>query len=412
FPGPVQLSATGVPAGVTATFDPTTLDFHTGAPTQTSTLTLTATPNAQVAPATITVHARNGALDQTASVSVHGSCVSYDVQVNSIQVTQGVQTLNLRPRDPQNPSAPVDYRAAFNPTASQDTARLVRGGITVARVFASATLAPPGGVQAVDAELHAYRDDTGQELYGSPLKPMNGPRKLFTGDDLTADEANPDGAYTFTLPVEWTRVGSITLKAVLLPPSPQIGCRTELCRIDNTFTLGHVPFFETQQIAILPIAMTVQGAPPLPPPPSVFATALNVTPVDLLVAPDYAGFIDITDLKGIQDGDKQGAAVLARLDDFDCDNTVGSSVFHIGVNALNGRDFTHSHYVGNCQALEFIYWKTDATVDLGGPLLHVTHELFHVLGRPHAGNADACYSEPEQKGESWPPDGWGRLQSV
>src|SRR5205085_12037572 len=28
FPGPVQLSATGVPAGVTATFDPTTLDFH------------------------------------------------------------------------------------------------------------------------------------------------------------------------------------------------------------------------------------------------------------------------------------------------------------------------------------------------------------------------------------------------
>jgi aminopeptidase S len=77
FSGAVSLSATGLPAGVTASFNPSTTN---GSPT-TSTLTLTASSTATTGTATVTITGVSGSLAHTTTVSLTVNPTSTSVQL-------------------------------------------------------------------------------------------------------------------------------------------------------------------------------------------------------------------------------------------------------------------------------------------------------------------------------------------
>lgn len=93
--GPVQLSATGLPAGVTATFDPATVSSNRA---QIVTMTVAASPSAGPGYTVTTVHGSPQA--PSAGTQAHTALLRVLVQTHlvaylkGIEITQGVQTIN------------------------------------------------------------------------------------------------------------------------------------------------------------------------------------------------------------------------------------------------------------------------------------------------------------------------------
>jgi hypothetical protein len=458
FPGPVTLSVSGLPPGVSGSFAPTQVTFPNGAAGQTVALKLTAPATGEaLLRRTATIHASAPPLiERTATFMVGGACpLPYDARVTSLQITQGVQSPFLPVRDPAHPPSVTAYSEIPN------AAMLRGGGPTVVRVYADLAFGPAGGVPSIPAVLAGWtHNGVGGivPLPGSPLLPTSGARLLQPGGPsaTVAEEDKETGAYTFTLPPSWTH-GEIGISAQLQPSQAaptRIGntatangaafgqpsmapCQSVPCLQNDTMSLTRIPFYEARAVSIVPVQMTVDNTP-LQDPASVFSWARLVTPLNVVVKP-YAGTVDITDLSDtfkhcnanaiaipdqtarlnelIKCSAQANTAVGDRFDTWVCDHSAPDSDpssahpgWDIGVNTgvgrgrTNRRDYCWSNGIGNTI-------ESDAVVDLNRPLTSVAHEFFHLLGRPHASGCNGGGANG-QIAESWPPDEMGFTQSI
>jgi hypothetical protein len=413
FPGPVNLTVTGLSGGVQASFAPPLATFPNGAAGEQIALVLTAPPTGFAVPnQTLTVHANApGLAERTATITAHGTCPAvYDIRITSMQITQGAQSTFLPDRYPANPSAPFAYADIPN------RASLIREGTTVVRVYANASIAPSNGVPGVTAELRAYNYDRfGRPVLipGGPLLPISPPRRLKVGpaSATMAEEVSDVDAFSFILPPSWVR-GEMMIGVRLIGPSPGQTvqslrqCEEAACVTNDAFAIGHIPITAPRTFTIEPVAMTVGGDPALPSAASVFDQARKLTPLKVVVKP-YVATIDISDLSGLAAGsDEANSAVLDRLDDWHCDNEPSSGTFAIGVNSDLARGVKHTNVCfWNFSAPE------NAVVTWKRPLTSVAHEWGHLLGRRHASPGCGGGANGEVA-EAWPPDEMGFLQSI
>jgi hypothetical protein len=414
FTDPVNLSVSGLPSGVSASFSPAMLTFPGGAAAQTSTLTMQAQQSGvAIPPSNVTVNATSpGHPSSSTTLTVHGTCpAAFDVQVQSVQATQGIQTTYLPQPVFSGFRGAFYYYDPFTSPLGDSVAHLEAGGKTIVRVFADARFAPPGGVPNVDAELYGTTAD-GAPLPGSPLLPDWGPRRLQQGPDVPTDAvvASPGGAYTFTLPDSWTHDLFITLRAVVNPPQPGTTavsvreCATPACQANNSFELRDVHFNAAPEVGILPILFHINGRADPTDVGAVFDELLNLTPLHVDILP-YQATIDASDIaaKYSDQSDQANYAVLDRVDNWDDDNCCFANGYTIGVNVSLARGVEHTHYDWGDAA-----FLKDAVVDSNRPLTSVPHEFFHILGLPHAGHCDPANADDSD----WPPDQKGYIQGV
>jgi hypothetical protein len=447
FPGPVSLSVTGLPPGVQAAFNPTEVTFPNGVFAQAVTLTLTAPVTGfTVFSRTATIHATAPPFtEEDTTFKVGGTCApKFDPEVLSMQITQGTQLPVLPQRNPSNPGAPIPYVTigqAATPGTQQALANLAAFKSTVVRVYADLRYGPASGI-LVPAELKGYSYDSSGDLVslpGSPLLPMTTPGKLTPGlsgfgPDFLQD--NYTGVYTFVLPSSWER-GKVELEADLLPaqsdqlpplkvqatahtaalpgqPPAWAPCTTSACQIDNKFAIGEIPFFYTFPFEIRPLAMIVTNPydATLPDPNTVFQWARVVTPIPLIVEP-YADTIDIGDQVGKGNSSLQVTAeLLDRVRHYVCNHGEPAHGADVGI---EHNDIRSAKANGTCWQELGLDTHDFAFVNAPEPLTSVTHELFHLLGRPHASAGCGAAVLPgggTQSAEPWPPDQNGFLQSV
>jgi hypothetical protein len=418
FNGQLHLSVAGLPAGVQATFSPSSqLTFPTGEGQTTAELNLIAPANGQTLPTqTVTVSASDPPLhDQSATFTVGGACpLQYDPQVTSIQITQGVQSPFLPAQNyTTHPASVVSYSTIPN------AAELRSGGPTVVRVYADLAFGPSGGVANVPMVLGGYtHNEIGSvvPLPGTPLLPTASPSTLQIGPATAtaSEEGSETQVYTFTLPPSWTH-GQITLGGELEPTqTPTSGqgtalapCDTTACNMNDALTLANIPFYDTPTITLSPIDIQINGVSP-PDPSVVFQWARLITPLPLNVLP-YQGTIDASDIARTNSNGSDAAndAVSSRVDDWACDHGAPDLGWDIGVNTDLARGLTNPDDI--CWS-EFNGYM-DSVVSWGRPLTSVAHEFFHLLGRPHASDCNGGGSNG-QTAESWPPDQMGYTQSV
>ena len=419
FTGTVDLTVAGAAPGLGASLATSSVTFSGGSRSETVTLNLSLPPDGLARPSRITVTGSSpGFPSRFAAFDVGGACpIALDARVQSIQVNQGIQNAFL----PQNPGGrPFSYSDSFTGLdgwGDIPLAHLMAGRVTIVRVWANVSTAPPSGVPNVRAVLRG--EAQGRSLAEGPLLPVGGPRTLFAGPLPVSDVAagDPSGAYTFVLPDSWTRHDFLHLTAQILPPAPGSTtpsfseCAAPACTANNAFRLVNVKFNAPPPTAVLrPLAMVI-GTQVLPDPNTVFAPMRMVSPVPVAARP-YQAIIDIGDIAANPvafppGGDAANLAVASRVDDWE--NSNGTSDATVGVNgalssAVEGvaRGTKHSYY-------HFPRNHRNALVDLGRPLTSVVHEVFHLFDRPHA--------SPCQKGggiapgsELWPPDQQGFIQ--
>ena len=447
FPGPVTLSVTGVPGGVTASFAPNPATFPGNTLQQTVDLTLTAPRTGQTFfRRTATVHATaTGQQEQTTTFNVGGTCpLLFDPEVISMQITQGTQLPELPQRIANDPSAPIPYAsigALAKPNSLEGLATLAFDKPTFVRVYAHLKYGPASGL-VVPAELRGFREDSSghlQELPGSPIMPVATPGPLFTGlagSGLSFQDSYA-GTYEFALPSSWER-GRVELEAALLPsqagqsrpvaiaanataaavdataanlPGQPVyaPCTTSDCIADNHFTISQIPFRYTFGVTIRPLAM-IQTHPydaTLPDPDSTFSWARIVTPVPLTIEP-YATTIDIGDQLGKDNSHLQVTnELLDRVRSYECSNGKPSHGWDVGIEHDGIRSAKAS---GTCWQDLGTTTHDFAYVNAPQPLSSVAHELFHLFGRKHA--SPACGGQASGGSETWPPDQMGNLQSV
>lgn len=362
-----------------------------------------------------------------------------------MQITQGTQLPVLPARNPSSPGAPVSYTSigqSVVPGTQQALAKLAAFKTTVVRVYADLKYGPAGGV-TVPAVLKGFRYDSAGHavaLPGSPILPIASPSRLNTGLGAFGNaylQNNTTGVYTFTLPSSWER-GDVQLEADLLPTqssglptvnasvsaraaalpgeTPWAPCTTSDCLVDSRFTLSHIPFYYTFGFDIRPVAM-IQTNPydaTLPDPQSTFAWAQVVTPIPLTVEP-YAATINIGDQIGKSNSDGSVTVeLLNRMINYLCNHGEPDHGADIGIQH-NG--------IRSAQAVGNVCWQdlgldthSFAFVNQPQPLTSVTHELFHLLGLPHAspgcGAAVGLGGSGTQAAEDWPTDEVGYLQSI
>jgi len=132
FTGSVALSASGLPTGVTASFNPSST-------TGTSTLTLTASSTATTGPATVTITGTSGSLTHTTTVSLTVNATaqpnfSLSASPTSASVTQGSSVSDTITISPQNgftgsvalsaSGLPSGVTASFNPASATSSSTL------------------------------------------------------------------------------------------------------------------------------------------------------------------------------------------------------------------------------------------------------------------------------------------------
>jgi hypothetical protein len=448
FPGPVSLSVTGLPPGVQAAFTPTQATFPGGVLEQTVTLTVTAPANGLTSLSrTATIHAAAPPFaEQTATFKVGGTCgLQYDPEVLSMQITQGTQLPALPQRDPTNPGAPIPYTSigqAAAPGTQQALASLAAFKTTVVRVYADLRYGPASGL-AVPAVLNGYSYDSSGNLVplpGSPILPVSTPPGNLVvglGQRVPDLEDGYAGAYTFVLPSSWER-GKIKLEADLLPaqsgpvlaatagstartaalpgqPPTWAPCSSSACQIDSKFAISEIPFLYTFPFTIRPLAMinTNPYDATLPDPDTVFQWARIVTPIPLIVEP-YSGTIDIGDQIG--KSNSSGAVTVELLDRVRKWVCSHGEPAHGADYGIQHNDIRSAQGTGDCWQDLGTTTHTFAFGNAPEPLVSISHELFHLLGRPHAspgcGAAIGLGGSGTQAAEPWPTDQQGYLQSV
>ncbi len=340
---------------------------------------------------------------------------TFDLEVSGIEVTQGTQTLTARV------DAVRDLPAGG--VARYDGVTLQRGGRTVVRVYANAIQGPPGGLTGVPIVLRGFRN--GRPLQPGVLLPEGGPTVIVPrpGPVGLSQRRDPLGAYTFTLPWDWTTASEVTLEAEVNPAgfNPAVGgCATPECEVNDRRRL-EVPFTATANILTLPVLLSANGNQKPRDADKAFNRVRDVLPVGLAVEP-YRAVIDVSDIVNASriteescflficdetsrdiTGDDKRLMALERLTDWADDVEPRSRYFVVGLEPGTLDGVTHGVVGSDTQAVGIL----DAT----RPLTTMAHEFLHGLGVKHA--SGACGGGANgQVGEDWPPDQRGYLQGI
>ncbi len=368
------------------------------------------------------------------------------LSVNGIDVTQGIQVEDLAPRDPIDPTIPAVYQGV----------KLAAGHRTIVRVYANA-IPEPGHPNVPDVAALLYGCHGTTPAKGGPLAAEGGFRTLPFGFPLVSfagERVNPSGAYTFTLPPEWTQTGSLRLKAQVFEagggflgpkPPPAANCATSGGPDSATMELSGIPFVPTTGFSIHPVALEVKGGT-LPGPLSVFDRIRAITPTregearlpltqgfTEYIPGDpprwkylghdsyYEGYVDISDLQADlaakrRDAKDTNTAVLDRLVDYVNDGGCGYGCGSVVVGVSAGTAYGLSRpSCGNIFSETFDpNCPNDAptsVTNFNRPLTSVAHELYHGLGRVHA-SPQCGGGQEDQVAEPWPPDELGYLQGI
>jgi hypothetical protein len=330
--------------------------------------------------------------------------VLVDARATAIEVTQGIQALDL-PRRSQATSS-ISYSGV--PLAAFQN--------TFVRVYANLRKPLPAGTSVPNMTLQAFRDG---KPVSAAILPETLPPSLGVGaiDEVTDDQRyTPANAYTFFVPWQWAQ-GDVTLVAEINPSGllPTLDeCR--ICREDNVLRLTSIRFQPTTRLKVFPVEIDVgsvrpAGAPDLygyfrrpgvevvTPQPFDFA---GTTPVV-----DAGPWLALGTVLGISQAQKE-AGVLQRVRDVAAANgQSAASVYPFGV-------FPSGQGVGNGLTNGGPLYSSSQPASLGDdsrPLTSMAHEFHHGLGRVHADLVCGGNSN-KQVGEAWPPNDDGALDGV
>jgi Pro-kumamolisin, activation domain len=233
FTGSVGLAATGLPSGVTASFNPTST-------TGTSTLTLTASSSATTGPATVTVTGTSGSLTATTTISLTVTPppnFTLSASPTTLSVAQGgnhTSTITVEPTNGFTGSVtlaasglPTGVTAAFgtNPTTGTSVLTLTASssapiisnatvtiigtsGSLTAPTTISLTVTPPANFTLSASPTSLSVAESGSNTSTITVNPTNG----FTGSVMLAASALPSGvtAAFGTNPTTGTSVLTLT----------------------------------------------------------------------------------------------------------------------------------------------------------------------------------------------------------
>jgi hypothetical protein len=319
-----------------------------------------------------------------------------DFRVMAMEITQAIQVPDL----PLNVTGSAPYAGV----------RLRAAVPTVVRVFADTP--DEGSFCCASARLSGFVLDLhGNEVPLGELFPDSSPPALSTGGVTVplAMRADPAGGYVFTLPTDWTTQGRLRLKATLMADYPLIECSG--CTANNSFSVTGIDFEQPVALGINPVALTRKDASGMtvapPPPASIFAPALAISPVASATVAPYVATIDVSDL-----ADTSGNC---RHMNGTCEPLVWGRValveenhrdgYTIGVGPLDvGVEFLAPYF----RAFGWIDLEPIAVSDSRELLLSAAHELYHEIGFFHAG--PMCPSA--NLWVNWPPDQMGFIHGV
>ena len=233
FSGNVNLTASGLPTGVTAAFSPNPA-------TSTSTLTLTATATAATGTTTLTITGTSGSLTETTTISLTVAApptFTLSASPNSLKVVQGTQgtsTITITPLNGFNSGVnlaasglPSGVTAAFTPNPAATTSNLTltasasaatgtatvtitgtSGSLTETTTI-SLTIVPPSGF-SLSASPNTLTVVQGNQVSSTiTITPANG----FSGKVSLTASGLPTGVTAAFSPNPATSTSSLTLTA-------------------------------------------------------------------------------------------------------------------------------------------------------------------------------------------------------
>jgi uncharacterized membrane protein len=237
FSGSVSLSVSGLPSGVTASFNPASA-------TSTSTLTLTASSTAATGTATLTITGVSGTLTHTTTLSLTVTAApapdfSLSASPNSLTITQGntgTSTITVSPVNGFSGSVslsasglPSGVTASFNPASTTSTSTLTltaastaaTGTVTLTITGVSGTLThtttlsltvnaapvPDFSLSASPASLSITQGNAGSSTI--TVNPVNG----FSGSVGLSVSGLPSGVTASFNPTSTTSTSTLTLTA-------------------------------------------------------------------------------------------------------------------------------------------------------------------------------------------------------
>jgi hypothetical protein len=345
-----------------------------------------------------------------------------DITVTGIEVTQGVQSRYCEGECKGSLPERSDLNNLHTPgEAPYAGVTMVAGNPIVVRVFAhlqergGPSLAnPTASLEALDAE--GRRATLFTSASTSPTQLIG----LQCGECVSLGErAKPNASFNFLVPGYDTFHRSLSFRATVTPPSgPGMAHQCGGCR-DNEFTLQGVPFITTPAVRVEPVPLTVGGAQTKKSASEVFGDAQELIPVTLQVD----AYLPPTpvDSNGVKPTNEVGVAAVQQMasDDHFGGNEYPIGVFFRGEGELKNGLTTGTLYGGDDLA---------SIVQDDRTLTSVAHEMGHGFGLLHADTGSHCEegckglhpdSTPDcggnsngQRGELWPPDNEGRLQSV
>ena len=313
------------------------------------------------------------------------------------------------------------------PSQQKTGVALVAGRKTVVRVFAS-LVGSASGKSVPSAPVRLYGKRNGKPISGY-LSPDYAPASIKSSVDpvVTCQQrADSEGAYTFTLPPEWTE-GTLELRAKLVPEGVVFGeggeCGSETCVANNSLTVDRIGFTKLGYTTITPVLTLSVAYPVSSSPEDVFSeTRYHMPGRTYFVegsASSYAGAIFIDDIiKWHSDPDsifyeedeKERkrlicSGILGRLIDWGSENDRGDqTVAVIGSgNICPGVSDGDNHLFDEQQSF--------AVVPATSIRRNVPHELFHGIGRPHADSACGG-GTGSGDAEGWPPDQRGHIHGI
>ncbi len=364
-----------------------------------------------------------------------------DTQVNDVAITQAIQPSFTHTAGPFLAPGQISFTLPENQprTRAYGTTNAGPSGevplkaalATVVRVYSTLTSGPVGGIANVPATLEGF---AGGRSLGT-IQPVGRPGLLQVGDRTVgpALRSEPNAPYSFAIPDEWTRKGTIDLVARVNPAS--IGCDSQ-CANRSTFRLTGASFGNTRVAPIEPVALTDGGQPPVNRAEKAFEPAKRVTPL-LLEVHGYQAQAEVGDLihaesikvescfLGVFPCDEDTYAkgspkyreylqgeLFDRLervaDDVDIDECD-----RVPMGLISG---TNGQLPGAMRGEFLAAGLLPCAIGYATvirPFTAVAHELQHAFSRPHAGlSCPGTGPDDDQEGESWPPDQKGFLDGI
>ena len=291
FSGAIALSATGLPAGVTASFSPASA-------TTSSTLTLTASSTATGGPATVTITGTSGSLTHTATFTLTVTAApDYSLSATSASVVQGASGTSTITVNHLNGFAgsvalsvsglPAGVTASFSPASTTTTSTLTLTASSTATVgTATVTITGTSGslthtaiftltvTAAPDYSLSATSASVVQGASGTSTLTVNG-LNSFAGSVALSASGLPSGVTASFSPASTTTSSTLTLTA---SSTAALGSAT----VTITGTSGSLTHSTT-------LALTVTPAPDY---------SLSDSPVSVAQGASGSSTVAVTDLNG------------------------------------------------------------------------------------------------------------------